>query len=70
LASKTVTVSCTGTKKIFSGGGEISATNNNLSIQDSYPASDTEWSVTATETDSYSGNWHVTAWAICAEIIE
>jgi hypothetical protein len=67
---KTVTASCTGTKKALGGGGSVTGGGVNVAIQSSFPAGGnppTGWSVTAFEAIKTNANWQVTAYVICAD---
>jgi hypothetical protein len=65
---KSISASCTGSKKIIGGGGYISPISQNLAIQSSYPPSNNSWMVTAVEASNENSNWIVTAYAICANV--
>ncbi len=64
---KSVSVSCTGNKKIIGGGGSISISDSKLAILSSYPSSDNTWIVDAAEISNFNSYWTVTAYAICVD---
>jgi hypothetical protein len=74
VASTTVT--CTGGRKVVSGGyqvnaGAVSGSNNpaEVTVTQNRATSDTVWSVTAiTDDRTEVGTWSVTAYAICANV--
>jgi hypothetical protein len=66
---KIIDLSCTGTKRVLSGGYEynISSASNQIRVVRNMPISDTAWRVAATD-DNPSTNWELVAWAICANV--
>ncbi|HVH05259.1 MAG TPA: hypothetical protein VNE71_04580, partial [Myxococcota bacterium] len=64
---KTVTVDCTGGRKILSGGYTFSAGTAGVGVRDNRAVDDDTWTVTAEEMDTgITGNWTLQAFAICA----
>jgi len=68
-ADKTVTATCSGTKKVVGGGGKISVQSGTIAILDSYPSADNQWSISAVETKSYSLDWNASCYAICVDAL-
>jgi hypothetical protein len=69
-AAKTVTATCTGGTKVIGGGFEFSSVNDNdVMVLSSYPSSDTEWTVSASDmTGGGDRSYAVRAYAICATV--
>jgi hypothetical protein len=63
-ADKSMSVSCTGGKKVLGGG--FTTTSVKVGARDSYPSATDAWSVHAVEFVSETTNWSVTVYAICA----
>ena len=63
---KTVTVDCTGGRKVLSGGYTFTAATGGLVVRESMASDDDTWTVTAEEVDNVGGNWSVQAFAVCA----
>jgi len=63
--TKTISVNCSGGKKLLGGGGLTS--DASVHIYASYPLDDDTWAVSASETGS-NPTWTLTAWAICASV--
>ena len=68
-SDKSVTVTCTGSKKILGGGGTLSISNGKVVVSQSYPSADNEWTAKAVEVSGESSSWTVTAYAMCADIL-
>ena len=72
LSDKSITATCPAGKTIIGGGGSTSAAvNDDIPIAQSEPGTLTSgkavtWVVAAREIGSVSGNWTVTAKAVCA----
>jgi len=65
---KTLTATCTGTKKLL-GGGVVMSGPNGIYVVSSGPSSDTVWTATVTENLlGVAGNWNITVTAICADV--
>jgi hypothetical protein len=69
-AAKTVSATCTGGTKVIGGGFQFSSVSDaTVGVLESYPSSDTEWTVSAS--DMTSGGDHsyaIGAFAICANV--
>ena len=66
---KTITMSCTGSKKLLGGGASISLTDGEVMLLYSYPsAAGHVWNAKADESESTSEKWTITAYAICANV--
>ena len=61
--TKSMSVSCSGNKKLLGGGGLTS--DPSVHLYASYPEADNTWTVSAHETIG-NPTWSVTVWAICA----
>lgn len=68
-ADKTVLVDCPDGKKVIGGGGAVSVTSSSVQILNSFPSSDTQWTLLAVEHNSLSSNWTATAYAICVNAL-
>jgi hypothetical protein len=62
--TKSMSVSCSGSKKVLGGGGITS--DPSVYLYASYPQADNTWTVSAHETIG-NPTWSVTVWAICAD---
>jgi hypothetical protein len=64
--TQTVTATCTGTKKVL-GGGATNSNSVNFQTAQSWPASNSSWSVTFAKTSgNAAANANVAAYALCA----
>jgi hypothetical protein len=63
---KTVSVDCTGGRKVLSGGHSFTASSGGLVVRESRATDDDTWTVIAEEVDSVGGSWSVQAFAVCA----
>jgi len=66
---KSITVSCTGNKKVLGGGVTHSYRSGSLPIiYDSYPSSDNTWTASVSVEPGKYETWNMTVWAICATV--
>jgi hypothetical protein len=66
---KSSTATCTGGRRVVGGGYQLAADNSaelpELTVSQNRSLTDTTRTVTAAEGDAVSGNWSITAYAIC-----
>jgi hypothetical protein len=65
-SSKTVTATCDAGWVAVGGGGQISDDNDAAAINDSYPSSDSAWTVRAVEFGN-DISWTLTTYVLCIE---
>jgi hypothetical protein len=63
---KTVTATCDAGWVAVGGGGQISDDNDVALINDSYPSSDSAWTVRAVEVGN-DNSWTLTTYVLCIE---
>ncbi len=65
---KTATVTCPTGKKVIDAGGYIEGGGGKVTMDDVFPDQNLDFvNVTGLETDPYTGNWRVHAYATCAD---
>jgi hypothetical protein len=66
-----VTANCPAGKRIIGGGANASISGafyDDLAIVGSYPLTTTRWQAVAAEANATTGNWRLSAYAICAVV--
>jgi hypothetical protein len=65
---KAAVARCPSGKKLIGGGAGIGAPANDVALNASLPADDTEWTAIASEVNPTTQSWSVAARAICATV--
>jgi len=68
---KSVTVPCTGSKKVLGGGANTAynlAPRGQEALVKTYPSADNEWTAEAVEVANDGASWSLTVYAICANV--
>ncbi|MFN8224229.1 MAG: collagen-like protein [Gaiellales bacterium] len=68
VAFKSALATCPAGKKLIGGGAMIFGQAGSVALDESYPASDTQWKGYATEVNATVGNWYLRVYAICAVV--
>jgi hypothetical protein len=66
--AKLATVSCPAGKKVVGGGAHIWDAGSFAALGESYPVNATSWRATAYEVNPTALNWHISAYALCANV--
>jgi hypothetical protein len=67
-SAKLIDVACPAGKKVVGGGAHIWDAGSFAALDESYPTSATTWRATAYEVNVTGLNWHLTAYALCANV--